>query len=80
MGLLLYYAGILQPYSKGNKPSDIQVISEGVEVKFHCWYLKECNQEFVTFQLGAFYVKQVSNYKLDISDCFSETFTSVHIK
>jgi hypothetical protein len=67
MGLLLYYAGILQAYSKGNKPSDIHVTSEGLEVKFHCWYLKECNQEFVTFQLEAFYVKRVSNYKLDIS-------------
>ncbi|CAB4021998.1 Hypothetical predicted protein [Paramuricea clavata] len=45
MGLLLYYAGILQAYSKGNKPSDIHVTSEGLEVKFHSWYLKECNQE-----------------------------------
>ena len=59
MCLRLYYAGILQPYSKGNKPSTIEIVCQSLEAKFNCWYLKKPGQMFVTFQLEAFYIKRV---------------------
>ena len=59
MSLLLYYAGVLQPYSKGMNPSDIEVVCQDLKAKFHCWYLKKPDETFVTFHLEAFYIKRV---------------------
>ena len=40
MCLVLYYAGVLQPYSKGNNPCDVEVVCQNLEAKLHCWYSK----------------------------------------
>lgn len=60
MCLLLFYAGILHPYSKGDKPSTIEAVCEGMNATFNCWYTRIKNDPWcVSFQLEAFYVKRV---------------------
>ena len=66
MCLVLYNAGVLQPYSKGNNPCNVEVVCQNLEAKFNCWYLKNADQTFVTFHLEAFYVKRIQ-YKYILS-------------
>ena len=59
MCLLLFHGGILQSYSKGNKPCEIVATSVGVEARFLCWYIKKQSGSDVSFQVQACFVKRV---------------------
>ena len=55
MCLLLYIAGILNSYSKGNKPCDVEALGQGVQAKFHCWYINKQEDDGVSFQTLFFF-------------------------
>ena len=60
MCLLLYRGGILKQYSEGNKSCDVDVVREGLQAKFLCWYIDQKDQSGVSFQTECFFVKRVS--------------------
>jgi hypothetical protein len=60
MCLLLYYGGVLQPYTKGNKPCDVHLTCESLDARFNCWYTKKKDDPVcVSFKLEASFIKRV---------------------
>lgn len=62
MCLLLYYGGILHPYSKSNNPCKVEVYKRGLHAKFDCWFITKSEKEHtVSFVVQAYFVKRVRN-------------------
>ncbi len=60
MCLLLYYGGVLQPYTKKNEPCGIDIKCDGLDARFNCWYSKrDDDPTCVSFKLEASFVKRV---------------------
>ena len=62
MCLLLYHGGALNQYSRGNKPCDVEAVSEGLQSKFHCCYSNRTNDIAIAFQTECYFVKRVIKF------------------
>ena len=59
MCLLLYYGRELNPYSKGNKPCNVEAVCGSSVAKFHCWFQNKPDGHGVYFETECFFVKKV---------------------
>ena len=84
MCLLLYIAGVLNSYNKGNNPCDVEALSQGVQTKFHCWNIKKQDDTYgdLSFESECFFC-QTGEYInkiwfLNIKVALSQLFCTEH--